>query len=893
MDIGFVGRESEMQDLLDISQEVQEGKGRTVLLVGEAGIGKTRLSSELEQLLNVQGFQLMRGQCLPDSLAPLLPFRQALREAGMANLLSDSAPPNVLWIYLMTDTGLLVADYGKTVDGFDSDIFAGMLSAVESFVKDSLSMLETSTYGRLQSMEYGGHKFVMEQEGNLNLVAIIKGNENEFLRQDMRNILDDVARDFGPVLDKWNGNLSGLGPVADIIGRLITSGKYEGIDYAVDDANIKMENIFDNVLMGLSRMGKDKPQMLTIDDLHWTEPSTLALFHYISRNIKDQRVLLIGSLRPEDASEGLDSSVKLMSREGLIKEVRLSRLSDTTSLLKAMLGKFRLEDDIIEHLGHETDGNPFFLQELVQLLKEEKHLQQGMDDVWHLTIPLDEIHMPERVYDVITRRVNRLDQDLKDILECASVIGESFDSKTLGQALQLNRIRLLKSLDELEKKHKLIKHLEKGYRFDHAKIREVLYNDIPGELRQEFHSLIAETLLPHIDEGVMLDKVAHHFFEAGHDQAVEFAIKAAEANLASYGNEEAIEWFKKALSRMDENDPRKPDILTKLSTPSLLSGRWREGMEFGLQLVEIGTRMQDKQMVALAQYNIGEFYDFTNMYEEGVDILESSFEGFKDIDDKKGMAKSLCGLGRFFWKKGQIQEAIEKLEQGLELAEQVGDLSLMGRLYDDLGNAYGDAGDYKLSIKHYKRSIELLSKTSNKMELARAYNNIGDIYLRLNEYHTALGYFEKQIDIGELIGYELLKTHGYFNAADALANMGGERELEIALEYCQKAMEAARKLGNDTLLSATLCAFGITYTKTKEWEMAEDYYQKALDMIESVGYPYYEGEFNYKYARMLLEKGDLDRAMERAERARSIWSSIGSTDSLKMVDALLQNISSK
>jgi predicted ATPase len=187
--IGFIGRESELQQLLDVGEQVLAGNGSTVFLSGEAGIGKSRLTQEFEYILSKKGIKIMKGLCLPDSLMPLLPINEALRGGGLYHIATGSAPPKIQWLYLINNSGMLVSQYSRSEGGLDSDIFAGMLTAVENFVKDSLEGLDGGTGGALAgsggagagsdnaasgltSMGYGEYTIVLEHIGGLNSISL-------------------------------------------------------------------------------------------------------------------------------------------------------------------------------------------------------------------------------------------------------------------------------------------------------------------------------------------------------------------------------------------------------------------------------------------------------------------------------------------------------------------------------------------------------------------------------------------------------------------------------------------------------------------------------------------------------------------------------------------------
>ena len=95
-------------------------QGSTLFLAGEAGVGKTRLTLDLEKVAKTSGATVMRGQCLAESLSPLLPIKDALRSASLDYVISGAKPPQVLWMYLVRNQGLLISEYGRDDESFDN-----------------------------------------------------------------------------------------------------------------------------------------------------------------------------------------------------------------------------------------------------------------------------------------------------------------------------------------------------------------------------------------------------------------------------------------------------------------------------------------------------------------------------------------------------------------------------------------------------------------------------------------------------------------------------------------------------------------------------------------------------------------------------------------------------
>ena len=156
------GRDRELGLLSKRLDEAASGKGSTVLVGGEAGVGKTRLIEECIELAKGQGgFRTMRGQCLQGSLTPYMPMMDALRNGGLEHLLTSGAvPPRVESVYLVADTGVLISKRERASGSGDSDVFTGMLTAVTQFIKDSIAQAGRSPEGDTSSIRLGDFNIV-------------------------------------------------------------------------------------------------------------------------------------------------------------------------------------------------------------------------------------------------------------------------------------------------------------------------------------------------------------------------------------------------------------------------------------------------------------------------------------------------------------------------------------------------------------------------------------------------------------------------------------------------------------------------------------------------------------------------------------------------------------
>jgi pimeloyl-ACP methyl ester carboxylesterase/predicted amidohydrolase len=327
-----------------------------------------------------------------------------------------------------------------------------------------------------------------------------------------------------------------------------------------------------------------QPILLFIDDLHLADTPSLSLLYYLARDVQNSKILVVGTYRPEEVSGQLLGVMQMMSRDDLFQEIVLKRLSQINyfDFILSMLGVDL--GDLVKLIYEETEGNPFFAIETLRLLMQQNVLIKE-DEHWKLSKNIEEVEIPPRVYDVVVRRINALKDEERDILDCASVVGEEFSSSVVGNVSCLGRIGLLKCLNNIERKYHLVHSFEGGYRFDHSKIREVLYNEIAPELRKEYHSMIARYLEEANKDrlGEVVNELAYHYYRSGNAQkGIPYILKAGEDAREKWAAFEAGVFYSQALEMMGEDERWSEDrtkTLEALGDLYALTGRHKKANE--------------------------------------------------------------------------------------------------------------------------------------------------------------------------------------------------------------------------------------------------------------------------------------------------------------------------
>ncbi len=908
----LIGREAELSQLKQALDNAVSGKGSTIFIAGETGIGKTRLVSELITEAEAKNCQIIRGWCLAESLEPLMPVKTALREAGLLHLISGDPPPLVVSAYLMNDAGMLIAKAEREQLELDSDIFAGMLQAVGNFVKDSLEIMDSGTGGGLNTLGYADYTILIRTAGKLSLATVIKGEKSEFLIEDMKGALAH----FGSTFDDWSGNMAATEPARSKINWFMDSGKYDG-KFLVDDPKLKQENLFDNVLLGLQRASAEKQLLIFLDDLQWADPTTLNLLHYLARNTRKDRVLMLGTYRPEDIVQGhdgkphqLETAMQNMSREDLLEKVELNRLdrNSTKFLINGILGVTKFEPGFYDKIHRESGGTPFFVLEVVKLLAEEQAIAKDETGAWALVKELDKLDLPSKVYDVVKRRLDRLMKEQRKILDCASVVGEEFQSDLIGKVMGQNKLQLLENLSEIEKTHKLLHYFKDRYKFDHAKVREVLYNGIGEELRREYHRLIADTIAEiHKDnlDGIV-SELAYHYFEAGDEKAGVFLIKAADKAAERYANEEAVRLYGNALNLIGEKE--KPALLEKLADVQALMGEFDRAIcTFEMArdisdddetkartLRKIGAMQEKKgdydralkildEARKLAEPNSAEYgrilliqgypYQSKAEYDKALALyLEAVSIAERIGTSKKDIGNALRAIGSIYWRWGEYEKAMHYYERSLAVMEDIGDRSGIVAALNNIAIIHGSRGEQACALEFFGRSLDIVETIGNKHMAASLFMNIGVMRHKMGEMEAALNLLEHSLEIRERLGDKRGIADTLSNIADLLHEMD---DMDKALGYLRRGITIAETIGDKRTLAGLLENMGCVLTSLGELDKARECHEKSQSISVEIGERRLKIYTHCHLAEIAILNGEINRALEHANEALLVATEMG------------------
>jgi class 3 adenylate cyclase/tetratricopeptide (TPR) repeat protein len=310
----------------------------------------------------------------------------------------------------------------------------------------------------------------------------------------------------------------------------------------------------------LAKVSTQQLTVLVLDDLQWADNASLVLLRHLTAAEQAMRVLVLGTYRDDELSQAhaLRDTLGVLRRQPGVSRVDLTGLDDSgvVSFLEAAAGQTL--DDAGVGLAHavyrETDGNPFFVSEVLRHLSETGAIYQDAAGRWTAEDSLERMALPDSVREVIGGRVVRLGQDAERVLSMAAVIGRDFDVDLLARSTNTSEDEVLDILEAAAAVALVREQADTGrYSFAHALIQHTLYEDLGPNRRARAHRQVGEALeeLCGDQPGSRVGELARHWFSATQPidlaRAINYSRQAGDAALSALAPADALRYYAQAL----------------------------------------------------------------------------------------------------------------------------------------------------------------------------------------------------------------------------------------------------------------------------------------------------------------------------------------------------------
>jgi tetratricopeptide (TPR) repeat protein len=655
--------------------------------------------------------------------------------------------------------------------------------------------------------------------------------------------------------------------------------------------------------------------LLVVEDIHWADPATLQCLHYLTRRINHVPIMLLISLREETISIDADlaNMVHSLRRETHVTSISLSRLTEKNTYV--LLAQTNDTAPYANHLNHwlfqETDGNPFFINSLLQSIRENGLLDNAAKTDWSvLAITGPTLTLPDAVRDIVRDRLQRLSQAERNALDWMAVYDLPIDFFNLQAISKLPQMTLLNVVEQLYERRLLIETTGQ-YDFEHNKNREVVYNDLSSTRRRLYHQQIANILgelSPSPDKASIL---ARHFERGGeNEKALVFWLEAGQYALDIYAFQQDSQNYEKAFALADQ-PAIKIDAYLGLAQAFILLDDHKAATSVIKQGLLLAERYGDDarrsrllfaqaqnanrqhrsdggqpevEAALIAAEQVGDEYNIaqsllllTEVHQSNGDMnsaLETATQAqivSSKLNENQLEARALVEIGFLHAQRAEFIKAANAAEMGLKLLAKTDDRNAIAYAWNILGRALGGSGDYSRAPSAFQHSQDEAQIISDRYLLAQVLNMQGWLHRELGDYESALKFDTEGVDFAKQWGKPSPEISARLNVCLDILHLGDPDKAIILLDEIEMQISAGSfGFHNWRWRLRLLHTRGLCY-------LALDVLKKALEIADD-GLLLAESKFSQKYVALnhelrgmaLAELGNTDEAFAELQTAISL-----------------------
>ncbi len=799
----LVGRDSELTVLMNYLQQVEQGSGCMVSLVGEGGMGKTRLLYEFIELVKRE-----------HTVSPPL--------LGTANSIGQQTP------YLVWREVLL--------DYFDLDRVLDAKQR-EQRIRQQVRDLDPTLEQRLPLL-------------------------NDILEL---NIPDTpVTRGLGP--RQHRDSLTFL-----VVQLLLARARTQAV-------------------------------LIVLDDMHWSDSLSWELALDVARATALRPVMMIMSYRPPESEqqswlkerEEVFTTITNLNHHYALRLMPLESEAIAQLAMSYMDGK-PVAPDVVAWLTERSEGNAFFVEETIRMLREESSLVLDEQGIWQLRNK-SLTSIPATLKSVIQSHLDRLQPGIQLTCKVASVVGRVFPARVVAGVYPMENDQpdVVQHFDILAQQN--ITPLESQepelrYQFKSALTQDVVYSSLLMAHRQELHEAVAEwyqrEYAANLDPYIPLLADHYRYTEKWH-LFLEFAERAGQIAAKKYANAEAINYLSQAIDLLDT----RPDLLPEQAQHERLFGLllqreqvYRHNSDIVGQgddlhrLHDLAEAMDNLHNRALVQIRWTQYHQLSNNYDEANQSARTAIKIAKQLGDYQLLGEAMNLLARNAELRADYQQALWWGLQAMDYCREVGDQQGWAHSLNFLGIAHAELGDYAQAEEYHQQALVLRREIDDQWGEATSLNQLGNLHSNLGKPRQALEYYHQALTIRRGVGDRSGEAFSLLKIGDAYQSLG---DLSMAQKYQQETLTILRELGNqygEAMLLVSMCD---TATALGHFEQAQQYVEEGIELARALGNRQIEALCLTKWGNAGRDLAALRRRELRQGQPRDERQFIESTEDLSL-----------
>lgn len=615
---------------------------------------------------------------------------------------------------------------------------------------------------------------------------------------------------------------------------------------------------FQNTLSGIKALlqaeSLRRPLILHIEDAHWLDPDSVAALQNLSRNMHAYPLAIVFTARPEPGG------VTQLVRNAIPASVTYNEIfleafsqSELTEFAQERLG-YAPSPELRNLLFARSEGNPFFAEQILLFLQERKVNAENAEAI-----------LPADVQAVLIARLDRLSQEVRDVVQTASVLGREFEINLLTAMLH-NDGHVLEKIAEAEKAAIWAALSQIHYIFKHALLRDTAYTMQLVTRRRTLHALAAETLesLYAAELSKVYGALAYHTEQAGQEAHAQHYLQLAGDTAAdAFQNGQALDYYQRAR-RIAANTATAANLLPldmKIERLYNHLGDRQRQFELLAQMEQIAVTQKENDTLVEIYVRWGQAAQITGQYVLALQKYQQALPLAIERQNPTLQAQIYNHWATLHWLQGDYTESLEKAQTGLQLARVANARVETANALRNTGVVYWLLHQLEPAQQAYTQALSLYRDENALLGQAATLNNLAILAGELGEYEENQRLYEEAIALYRKIG----NRQGECNATINLNTIYQIRaQYEQALACLQRARYLAQEVNDRRSLGNVYNHFGLVAAQLGDYPTALQHLETAMHLLQTIGDPRGEGLCHSNLGYVHYQLGNYTTAQHHA-----------------------------
>ncbi len=559
--------------------------------------------------------------------------------------------------------------------------------------------------------------------------------------------------------------------------------------------------------------------LFILEDLQWTTDSLGVIKTILNELDQLSAVMILGTYRNEERPD-------LPQELPGVRTLTLERLHDdeVNQLSQAMLGEQGTDPQLVSQLIQETEGNTFFIVEVMRTWIEESGSFQQVGDG-----PLSTNILTSGMHNLLQRRIQLVSSDDQRLLQLAAIAGQQLDMNIIAALAQQDVASWLQRISDVA----ILTVSEGQWQFAHDKVRETILQELTHTNTRTLHQQIAETI-----ENVYPDNPDHYpillelWRQAGIiEKEIYYLIPVVENMIEVISDyDQAQQLLERGAQIVERQDHRLVSIWNWQSLSYIYQGRYEETYQLSQQALELARRIDDQPGIARSALNLANVTYQMGDRRAALDFYQTGLTIYNVLGDQQGTIIVLNMLGTVEADTGRYRQASEYCLQGLAIAQDIGDQRGSAQLQNTLAIIAYRQGSFAEAAEYCLQGLAIAQDIGDQRNLAKSLSMLGLIRARQGEYVQGRADVEQSILMLQKIGnrHQLGYSIATLGVIEALQD--GYATAREILEQSQSIFEANN---NQHGIANTVTYLGFVYLKLNNMEQARVAFSKALAISQT------------------------------------------------------------